>query len=310
MNCRDFLTEFEERKPLTEAAMLHLNKCAGCKKVSNQQTRVWQVCEALETVDVPKDFNFRVKARIASAKQADFQPRFLPALRYVLPLSLVVLVFGFMVINGIYLVDDSSISQVAQTSQQPFVEKENPPVISQVAPIETGDGSETEIDKNLIADSSVQSASRRDAKLPVNNKQFIAVKSKTPSSAFRKDDENTEPVRSRISSSTSSKVITPKNVDLNKTMESAPVLENKSSLTTAEILSQLGMETVSENGRLRVKSTTQNGIAARSGIKVGDIIEAIDGTKLTNEPLHNKIIAVKKINVERDGAKKEITLRN
>jgi hypothetical protein len=42
---------------------------------------------------------------------------------------------------------------------------------------------------------------------------------------------------------------------------------------------------------------------------VGDVIESIDGKKLSNELVRGKTIGVKKINVMRDGAKIEISLR-
>ncbi len=78
MNCRNFLKEFEDRAALTETATLHLNDCAGCKKVNDEQTRVWQMIETLPAVDAPKDFDFRLKAQIAKAKSENFQPRFSP----------------------------------------------------------------------------------------------------------------------------------------------------------------------------------------------------------------------------------------
>ncbi len=95
MNCREFLIVFEERSGLTEAATLHLKDCSGCQKTSREQTLVWQMIEDLPRVDAPKNFDFRVKARIADAKPTNFQPRFFPVLRYVLPLSLAVLILGF-----------------------------------------------------------------------------------------------------------------------------------------------------------------------------------------------------------------------
>jgi len=310
MNCRDFLTEFEEREPLSETATLHLNDCAGCKKVKDQQTRVWQMFETLETVDTPKDFNFRVKARIANAKSTDFQPRLLPALRYVLPLSLAVVVFAFVVFNGVYFLDNNSVHEIAQSSQPSFAENENPYGSPSATPIEMAKAFEIQTGEDLNANASVQTAPQRDTKPPVN-KDFITVKSsKTLPKVPRKNDENTDSSggSSRISSSTSSRIFTPRSVDANTATGNAPRPENKISLTAAEILSPLGMEIVSENGKLRVKSITQNGFAARSGVKVGDIIEAIDGAKLTNEPFRSKTIAVKKINILRDGAKKEISL--
>ena len=125
MNCRDFINEFEDRNALGETATLHLNDCADCKKINGVQTRVWQIIDRFEPVAAPKDFDFRVKARIANAKPGDFQSRFLPVLRYVLPLSVVGLILAFVIFNGFYSFDNKTVPQVAETNFQPTIRKEN-----------------------------------------------------------------------------------------------------------------------------------------------------------------------------------------
>ncbi len=115
MNCREFTAEFEERRnALSQSARFHLNDCPGCEKTSGEQTRVWQMIDGLTRVDAPNDFNFRVKARIANAKPHNFQPQFFPVLRYVLPLSVIGLILAFVVFNGIYSLDDKTVSPLAE----------------------------------------------------------------------------------------------------------------------------------------------------------------------------------------------------
>ncbi len=127
MNCRDFLTEFEERVRLTEAATLHLNDCPNCKKTSSEQTRVWQMIDVLPRVDAPVNFDFRVKARIANSKSADFQPRFFPALRYVMPLGVIVLLLGIIAFNTNYFSDNNTATQIAEiVPQTPIVQETLP----------------------------------------------------------------------------------------------------------------------------------------------------------------------------------------
>jgi hypothetical protein len=116
MNCRDFLIEFEDRDTLTRAATLHLKDCLGCQKTTAVQTRIWQMIDGLGRVDAPKDFDFRLKAQIAKANANDFKPRFLPALRYVLPLSAIVLVFALVVFNAVFLNDKNIVPQVAENN--------------------------------------------------------------------------------------------------------------------------------------------------------------------------------------------------
>ncbi len=74
-------------------------------------------------------------------------------------------------------------------------------------------------------------------------------------------------------------------------------------------MSELGIETVSKNGRWEVKTVKQNSVGERSSVKVGDLIEAIDGEKLTSEPIRAKTVEGKKLTIMRGAGKIEIFLR-
>ncbi|MDQ3062111.1 MAG: hypothetical protein M3R14_04510, partial [Acidobacteriota bacterium] len=124
MNCRDFLIEFEERTALTEAAMFHLDDCPSCKKTSREQTRVWQMIDVLPRVDAPNNFDFRVKARIANSKSTDFQPRFFPVLRFVMPLGVIVLLLGLIAFNTNYFSGDNAAEQIAVNLPPTSIERE------------------------------------------------------------------------------------------------------------------------------------------------------------------------------------------
>ncbi len=311
MNCQDFLNEFEERRGLTETAMLHLKNCTGCKKISDAQTRVWQMIETLEKVDVPKDFNFRLKARIAAATPSNFEPRFLPALRYVLPLSLAVLIFAFVVFNGVNFVGNNTSPEVAENNLQPVIEKENAPVNPVITQFDSPNTSESSTNEKLIAGISNPVEQPKGAKLSGDDIKFVAGKShKRFPIVPRKDNVKNDFKGSRDFGLSSSNInILPKGFGSNKTIETSTATDSTNSFKVEQVLSELGLEIVSENGNRKVKSITQDGLAKRSGIMVGDVIESIDGKKLSNELVRGKTIGVKKINVMRDGAKIEISLR-
>lgn len=302
MNCREFLIEFEERDVLTETARIHLNDCLKCKKTADVQTRIWQMIECLETVDAPNDFNFRVKARIANAKQSDFQPRFLPVLRYVLPLSFAVLLFAFVVFNSVYFIDDNSVPQIAENNFQPLNEKGNEP---------GGDASVFYSNERLAADDSNPTQQSRETRKIDRNARFVAVKNGKELPLTRKAGKKDDFQGSRDLGSTVSNVnILPRGINSENTTENAPISEKAKTETTEQILSQmLGMEIVSENGSQKIASVKRNSVAHRSGIKTGDVIEAIDGKKLTAEPIGTKTVEAKKITVVRAGERIEISLR-
>lgn len=299
MNCREFLNEFEERNALTEAAMLHLNNCADCVKTSREQTQIWQMIDDLPRARAPKTFDFAVKARIAATKPTDFQPRFLPVLRYALPLCAVVLILGFVIFKTAYF-SNTSAPQVAQTNPQPPIEKkiipgnfsltnqnvpnENPSVsLSNAVAVKPKDDAEAAANK--------YSPERRDAAPKNKSKEFDGSGSHDsavshPSSKF------------------------PSGLNPNQTNVASPNLGSQKSLSVEEILSFLGIESVSENGERRVKSVKQNSIAERSGVKNGDVVEAIDGRKISDEPIRSKTIEGNTLTVRRGAAKMEIALHN
>ena len=96
----------------------------------------------------------------------------------------------------------------------------------------------------------------------------------------------------------------------NQSIETSPNVNNVKNLTDERVLSEIGVEIVLQNGNRTVKSVKQNSLAKRSGVKVGDVIEAIDGKKLSVEPTRSKTVAVKNLTVLRGADKIEISLKN
>ena len=195
MNCKDFLKEFEERKPLTEAASAHVGNCKDCKKTNEEQTRVWKMIETFEAVDAPKDFDFRVKARIANAKLSDYERRFLPALRYVFPLSAAILIFAVLFFNGIRFGGVESVPQTAENFSQPkLIEMTNEKANSFTAQTETPDESKSTGVEKTIPNVLTPVETAREAKVSQNKARFIAAKStrKIENREIKKDARPTD----------------------------------------------------------------------------------------------------------------------
>ncbi|MDQ3751082.1 MAG: PDZ domain-containing protein [Acidobacteriota bacterium] len=306
MNCRDFLTEFEERKRLTEAATLHLNDCPDCKKTSSEQTRVWQMIDVLPRVDAPNNFDFRVKARIANSKSADFQPRFFPVLRYVMPLSVVVMLVGLIAFNTTYFSgNQSSEPPTAKNIIESTIVRENmPPNASSTNQLVYAESKDEESAVTFPTVNNKQSTNQ--------NMQFVATKLpssrqiKTPKSKVEKDSGG----GNHVISVRKVPVYLPKNMDTNQTNTSVSNPEDPKTINQEQLLSFIGIETVLENAKRTVKSVTKNSLAERSGVKVGDVIEAIDGKKISGEPKRSKAVALKNLTVLRGANKIEIPLKN
>jgi len=302
MNCRDFLTEFEERERLTEAATFHLNDCPGCKKTSSEQTRVWQMIDVLPRASAPTNFDFRVKARIANSKSADFQPRFFPVLRYVMPLAVIVLLLGLVAFNANYFSDNNAAPQVAEIVPPTSIVKETLPnnlsPDNQVAVANL---------QSVPEDKLVANTSTANPRLTNERKktEFVAVKSPNSTPKVKVRDGG----GSRVSSYSKSPIILPAGIP-NQSIKTSPNVNNLKNLTDEQILSEIGIEIGLQNENRTVKSIKQDSLAKRSGVKVGDVIEAIDGKKISKEPLRSKTFAVKNLTVLRGAKKIEIPLKN
>ena len=70
----------------------------------------------------------------------------------------------------------------------------------------------------------------------------------------------------------------------------------------------LGIEIISENGNRRVTSVKKDSIAERSGVKVGDLVEEIDGEKVSGDAVPGKTLQGKQITVFRGTEKVKIDL--
>ena len=272
--------------------------------------KIQQMIKNLPRVDAPKDFDFRLKARIASAESKNFQPRFFSVLRYVLPLSVVVLIFTFVIINGVYFAGNNQ--TVADV--QPISVKIETALTkdSQIAPPEVVNAPVKSTPDKDIADSSESKIQvKRKEIIPVEETKFVAIKlPKKTQSELPKVKMPDEGGGSIDSSFSKTKVITPIGIDSKDLVESSPNNENKNDVLTKQILLPLGIEIVSVNGKRRVQSVKKESVAERSGVKVGDLVEAIDGEKVSGEAVHGKKLEGKQITVLRGTEKVEITFDN
>ena len=287
-----------------------LQKNAEDEILSVGDVKIRQMIKNLPRVDAPKDFDFRLKARIANAKSTDFQPRFLPVLRYVLPLSVVVLIFTFVIINGVYFAGNNQTvaevqptpveNKIVPTNDLPFA----PPEIAKIPDQITSNSDLAEPVQPKIE-------SEKNEITRVEETKFVAVKlPKKTQTELPKLKTPDEGGGSLDSSYKKTEVITPRGIPSNELIEASPNIENKNDVITKQILLPRGIEIVSENGNRRVKSVKKGSVAERSGVKVGDLVEAIDGEKVSGDAERGKKLEGKQITVLRGAEKVEIIFDN
>lgn len=308
MNCRDFLIEFEDRRgELTEAATLHVKICAECRKTSDEQTRVWLMIDEMLRVHAPSDFDFRVKARIAQGKPAASAPKsFVPVLRYALPLGLAILVLGIFAFNAnIFFGDDPAVEIVENVSPAPTAATSPALNFSNVE--SAAAPNDSSLPQNTVVAANVKPAAVQP------ETEFAAVQStrKILTESRRRTPASEADIRSRDIAVTQpdSELLLPRGINPNRNTPISPV-NNSGSITDIQILDFIGIEAVSDKSGKRVKAVKSNSLAERSGVKIGDLIEAIDDQSIGGESVRMKTSEAKKLTVTRDAKRIEIVLNN
>ncbi len=293
MNCRDFQNEFEDRAGLSDAANLHLKDCADCEKLYRQQSHIWQMIETLPEVAAPANFNARFRSHIAGSKTSDFRPKWWKSLRYVVPIFAMVLVMTIFFASQNFFVS---------TPQPTFaVVKED------VKPTDLlNDEVQAKPPSNMIAsgNSDYKNANYEIHSTSTNTVNSNALIQKNPIPEIPKSNKKELPAKDKddfkgyrdIGVNPAPPPILPNGISgENKIVSNAEDFVKQNNQDVTEMLSVLGIETISANGVLRVISVKENSPAARSGLKTGDLILSIDG----KNPLMNSFNTIRNLTVMR-----------
>jgi len=277
--------------------------------LNSEDEKIRSLIGSLKRVDAPKDFDFRVKARIANAKSVHRKPQFFPVLRYVLPLGLIILISAAVVFNSVYF-GDAQVPVVAENQIQKESSSDKLSPTKQTGEENIARKADDKVSGANVSNSEI-TREREFSKVKVNT---VAVKSsrKENLKVSQKNYNVDNSGGSLVSASTATptkQIINRMGIIPGRTIKNLPnSVENVKSLTAKDILFQFGVEAVFTNESWTVKSVRQNSPAERSGVKTGDAVEAIDGEKLTDKPLKNRTIQGKKLTVARGAEKIEIRL--
>lgn len=267
------------------------------ENLSAGEQQISRLLGTLEKVSAPKDFDFRLKARISSAKDGSSPTSVWKTLRYALPLTATLVIAVFVMIQG---------GLFSPTEIQPTI-AENPkseiPVNAQNPP-----------SNNLITQTANSTVDEKPLDSFVNEPKpadFITVKNpvgkqnKNKPEIIQKDDP---PSSKDFTVRPSNVQIMPEGIPAN-TPSANKEFNTDISIPAQEILNMLGVETESAGNKLRVKSVKENSLAGRSGVQTGDIVEAIDEQRLDEKNLSPKFKGGKKITVSRDNKIQIIELK-
>ncbi len=308
MKCNEFQKEFDGGNALGKAASLHLKSCPNCQRTEREQAHIRQIIGSFKQVEAPKNFNFRVQARIAEAKSSKYkQSSFLPAFRYALPIALFAVILAFIAVGSFNLFEHRNAAQIAENEPQI---KQNATVNEDKPKSDIAENEQTpENTFDLAAENETAKAvPERTGQIAKTGIEKVIAKNPQEKNLQRKQVPTVSEddfIGSRDSAvKGNSTVILPPNMTGDQTNKNPN--DKTKIFTVQEVLSQIGIETAHET-RI-VKTVRENSLAERSGVKTGDIIEAIDGQILTEKTFGNKTVEGKTLTILRDGKKSEINL--
>jgi len=266
--------------------------------LSADERKLREMCCALKKIDAPRDFDFKLRARIADSKQSDFKPRFGFAFRYALPALALMLVFGLLAYNGgFWASTDNQI--VAETRN----ETSNPDL-----PQNTSVSNFSQPEQTPVVNSTVLTANQNLPKVPET--EVAGIKPKSPKIEKKRDAKNDDFKGSELKSFKRTIEILPNGFDRKNAPQITQNAEKENPLPVKDVLSMNGINADFENGKWTVKSVTANSVGESSGVRENDVIEAIDNQTLSAETVFNKTVRGKTLTVTRGGEKSTIKLRN
>jgi hypothetical protein len=274
------------------------------ENLSEADKKLCQMLAELGRVEAPKDFEFRVKARIAKADPRAYKTRRAWRFGYALPATGFAALLAFAGIYGTYSGADQTTATTAGTAPQ------LPPVVSPFSPGDSTANTGTNENSNtgnLPPNVAPPSVSRT----PISNTTLaVNPENKLKSGSKRNLDENV--VRpnsdgSKADTQRKAPLILPDGFNPEKKEGTPNNLVKEEEFAVDGMFKTLGVETVVEKGVLKIKALSD--AAANSGLKYGDEIQTVNGLKVTNGKVKANRVDLKKIGVRRGAQTVEIDLQ-
>jgi len=222
-------------------------------KIDATDEPIIKLLAALKHVEAPKDFDFRVKARIAQGRPAERQASWIPAtVRYAVPLALAVAIGGYVGINSLYSPEGVNVPVVAVVpATQPIVV--DGPLEQQPAPPKETVAERVELQQPEAVNKTVEKKIEKAA--PARNPKIDAPAGGSFDSAIKPTVN-----------------LSPANSASNSTVPDARAARKEK--TAAAFLTSAGISASFAGAGGRIRSV--GGAAAAAGVKPGDVIESID----------------------------------
>jgi len=276
------------------------NKSEETEILTADDKKLHQLLGGLKKVNAPKNFDFQLKARIANTKPKDLrQPFLLPFLRFALPLSVIVLLAGFVFFNLSLSNGNQEAPQVADKSQ-PIQNETAPPETIAAPTINDSTIASTTANKNSIEKRDATEIVNTSKKAAQGNLKYLA-ENNPPRNRVEKFENNSKNdfLGSKDSTSRETTVLKSNTNTNSGNAKTSSISQHK--IPLREALLGIGIEAVYVEKSWKIISVTENSPAMRAGLKVGDLIEAIDGKKPSSDTVFLKTFRARMFEILRDG---------
>lgn len=262
--------------------------------LSTEDEKISQMLGALKRMVAPNDFDFRVRARIAAGNPADTPKLLIPtAIRYAVPLALLLAVGAYIGFNAFYSVNESDVPRVADSQ---------PGIITPVIVPPANDGT--------VAPSGEMMSDQAGIKPPetYNTVPRTGTEAKFIGNSVVPKMKSTG--GSFVEASKSNKPIFPKGFGPNVKPPARPKDFDKNTQVPAkEVLSLIGIEASFVNSNWKIDAVKEHGVAERSGLRAGDVVEAINDNAINEKTAFGNRFSGKSLRVLRDGKPLQILLK-
>ncbi len=265
----------------------------GATGHTSDEERVAEMLGGLKRIAAPKDFDIRVRARIAQGRPREIlRPNFFPILKYAVPLGLF-LVFGsvFFIYNSYDPALDQAIVSVPGASDQPGIVN---------AP--------DEVPHTAIASRKTAEEPSAGVSEPQDTQGEKRVPEQEPQLAAKVKAADGRSVDFR-----SSRVTEPRGSFTDRALRPAPTPRTPTGmqlnpLSVSEALKLIGADASFENSSWVIKTVAAGGVAERMGMRSGDRLKAIDGEPVAETTLFPSKFGARTIRVQRSGALLDLSL--
>ncbi len=272
------------------------------------EDHIGEMLAALPRVSAPADFEMHLKARIAR-RSTPSRPGFYSALKIAVPASLLAVVAGFLFFSGVVMPDLENVVTVAENeaaSQPPITVSEQLPHSDFVASSASDPPDVSETNRAAIAPtpSDVRVAARsatRTANSPRRASPVLLTDANSGGGSRDMAVRVDRPVEQNSTTDDPPSMSTPDKI--------APGSEPNSTVPVTDVLELLGVVVVYDGG-WQVRSVDAVRAAARSGIKTGDVITALDGKQIGEGATLAAGTTVRTMTVKRGETSVIIALRN